>query len=45
VVLPGEPALDQVLQRVRDAGLPTEQTDAGLMVRDPSQNGVVLSAE
>lgn len=45
VVLPDQAALDQVLGRVRDVGLPTEQTEAGLLVRDPSQNGVVLSAQ
>src|SRR5512140_1665241 len=45
VVLPDQRALDEVLQRVRAAGLPTEQTDAGLLLHDPSQNGVVLTAE
>ncbi len=45
VVLPDQNALDQVLQRVREAGLPTEQNDEGVLLRDPSQNGVVLTAE
>jgi catechol 2,3-dioxygenase len=45
VVLPDQAALEQVLQRVRESGLPTEQTDAGLLLHDPSQNGVVLSSE
>jgi catechol 2,3-dioxygenase len=45
VVLPDQTALAQVLERVREAGLPTEATDAGVLIRDPSQNGVVLSAE
>ncbi len=45
VVLPDQAALDQVLERVRESGVRTEQTDAGLLLRDPSQNGVVLTAE
>ena len=45
VVLPNQTALAQVLERVREAGLPTEATEAGVLLRDPSQNGVVLSAE
>ncbi len=43
VVLPDQAALDRVLERVRQAGVPTQQTEAGLLLRDPSQNGVVLS--
>ncbi len=45
VVLPDQVALAQVLQRVREAGLRTEPTDAGLLLRDPSQNGLVLTTE
>ena len=45
VVLPDQDALAQVLQRVRAAGVATESTEAGLLLRDPSQNGVVLTAE
>ena len=44
VVLPNQTELERVLERVRQAGLPTEQTEAGTLVRDPSQNGVVLTA-
>ena len=44
VVLPNQMELERVLERVRQAGLPTEQTEAGTLVRDPSQNGVVLTA-
>jgi len=44
VLLPSKAELERVLQRVRQGGLPTEQTLAGLLVRDPSQNGAVLSA-
>ena len=43
VRLPNAAAFEQVAERVRAAGLPTEQTDAGLLVRDPSQNAVVLA--
>ena len=45
VVLPNQAALDQVLERVRESGGWTEQTEAGLLLRDPSQNGLVLTAE
>jgi catechol 2,3-dioxygenase len=44
VLLPGEPELDRVLVRVRDAGIAVEQTAPGALVRDPSGNGVVLRA-
>ena len=43
VELPDQAALDLVLERVRQAGLPIEQTAEGLLVRDPSQNAVVLT--
>jgi catechol 2,3-dioxygenase len=42
IVLPNEEALQAVLERIRAAGLPVEEHDAGWMVRDPSQNRVVL---
>jgi catechol 2,3-dioxygenase len=44
VMLPNTAELERVLERVRQKGLATEQTEEGLLVRDPSQNGVVLSA-
>ncbi len=43
VELPNRAALDQVIQRVDQAGLPSNQTDDGLLVHDPSQNGVMLT--
>ena len=43
VALPDQAALDLVLERVREAGVPTEQTEAGVLLRDPSRNGVVLT--
>ncbi len=45
VVLPERGELERVLQRVREAGLPIQETDAGALVRDPSQNGVLLTAQ
>ncbi len=42
IVLPDAEALEAVLERVRAAGLPVEAHDSGWMVRDPSQNRVVL---
>jgi catechol 2,3-dioxygenase len=35
-------ALDEVIARVNDAGIASNQTDDGLLLYDPSQNGVVL---
>jgi catechol 2,3-dioxygenase len=43
-LLPDETELARVVERIQQAGLPTEQTEAGPLVRDPSQNGVVLAA-
>jgi catechol 2,3-dioxygenase len=43
VVLPDKPALDTVLERVREAGIPMEQTAEGTLVRDPSNIAVVLT--
>ncbi|MGH8246204.1 MAG: VOC family protein, partial [Gammaproteobacteria bacterium] len=43
VVLPDKPELDKVLERVRQAGIPSERAEDGILVRDPSQNAVVLT--
>ncbi len=43
VLLPDQDALQQVLARVRERGLPIGQTEAGVLLHDPSQNGVVLA--
>ncbi|MEW6239439.1 MAG: VOC family protein [Chloroflexota bacterium] len=43
VELPNQKALDEVVARVDKAGIPSNQTDDGLLVQDPSQNGVVLT--
>jgi catechol 2,3-dioxygenase len=44
VVLPSTEALQEVMERVRQAGLVQEPEDGGTLVRDPSGNGVVLRA-
>jgi catechol 2,3-dioxygenase len=43
VELPDQNALDEVIARVENAGIPANQTDDGLLLYDPSQNGVILS--
>ena len=40
--LPNQQAYEEVVARVDAAGVPTNQTEAGLLLYDPSQNGVVL---
>ncbi|MDO8755360.1 MAG: VOC family protein [Anaerolineales bacterium] len=42
VDLPNQEALDEVIARVDAAGIPSNKTEDGLLVYDPSQNGVVL---
>ena len=39
---PDQAALDEVVARVERAGIPANQTEAGLLLYDPSQNGVLL---
>jgi catechol 2,3-dioxygenase len=43
LVLPSRADLDNLTDRVRSAGLPIERTADGHLVRDPSQNALVLS--
>jgi catechol 2,3-dioxygenase len=43
-MLPSAAELERVLARLNEAGQPAEQTELGPLVRDPSQNAVVLSA-
>ena len=43
VELPDGKALGEVVARVDQAGIPSNQTEDGLLVHDPSQNGVVLT--
>ncbi len=42
VDLPNQPALDEVIARVNAAGIPSNQTDEGLLLLDPSENAVIL---
>jgi catechol 2,3-dioxygenase len=42
VVLPNQAALDEVLARIDTAGIPANQVGSGLLLADPSQNGVLL---
>lgn len=42
VDFPNRSALDDVLARIEKAGIPYNQTDDGILLQDPSQNGVVL---
>lgn len=43
VELPNQQALDEVIARVDKAGIASNKTDDGLLIYDPSQNGVVLT--
>ena len=43
VELPDQKALDEVVSRVEKAGIPANQMEDGLLLHDPSQNGVVLT--
>ena len=40
--LPNQAAYDEVLARVEAAGIPSNQIEAGLLLHDPSQNGLML---
>jgi catechol 2,3-dioxygenase len=44
VLLPDKDELGRVVGRVKERGFPTEEMDGGVLVRDPSQNGVLLTA-
>lgn len=43
IVLPNQEALDAVTARVDKANIPANQTEDGLLLYDPSQNGVALT--
>jgi catechol 2,3-dioxygenase len=43
VELPDQAALDEVIARVDEAGIPANQTEDGLLLHDPSQNSVLLT--
>jgi len=43
VRLPGDAALGSLLGRLRQAGVVAEETEHGFLLRDPSQNGVLIT--
>ena len=45
VDLPTQKAYDEVIARVDRAGISSNQTEAGLLLHDPSQNGIVLRVQ
>ena len=44
VRLPNKTELERVVKRVHEAGISAEQMEGGVLVRDPSQNGVRLAS-
>ncbi len=44
VLLPNQTELERVVSRIEQAGLSLERREHGVLVRDPSGNGVLLSA-
>ncbi|RJP52950.1 MAG: glyoxalase, partial [Anaerolineaceae bacterium] len=42
VDFPNQSSLDEVVKRADAAGIPSNQTEDGLLLQDPSQNGVTL---
>lgn len=45
IELPDQKSLEDVIARVDKAGIASNQTDEGLLIYDPSQNGVVLTTK
>jgi catechol 2,3-dioxygenase len=43
VILPDGETLQQVVERVRQAGIAMTETDHGVLLHDPAQNGVLLA--
>jgi catechol 2,3-dioxygenase len=43
IELPDQEALDQVIERVDAAGISSNRTEDGLLLHDPSENGVMLA--
>lgn len=44
-VLPDADELERVRARLNEANVPAEQTENGLLIRDPAQNGLLLAVE
>ncbi|MBX3064807.1 MAG: VOC family protein [Anaerolineae bacterium] len=45
IVVPNKTELDRLIERTKEAGIAVEQTADGMLVRDPAQNGMVLTSE
>jgi len=45
ILLPNQTELERVVARVDKANIPANQTDEGILLYDPSQNGVMLSVK
>lgn len=45
IILPDQKALDDVIARIEKADIPFNQTENGLLVYDPSQNGMILTVK
>ena len=43
ILLPNKTELDRVVDRVQKTGIPMEQSEAGVLLRDPSKNGLILT--
>ncbi|MBI5668646.1 MAG: VOC family protein [Chloroflexi bacterium] len=44
VVLPDQAELERVVSRIQAASIPVESSGNGLLVRDPAQNGILLTS-
>ncbi len=43
LVMPNATELEKVVERIKIAGLDSEQLEEGILIRDPSQNGLLLT--
>ena len=43
ILLPNTEELERTVARVKQAGVSTEAVESGVFLRDPSQNGVLLT--
>jgi catechol 2,3-dioxygenase len=44
-VLPSQAEVDRVVEHAHQAGLSSESTPEGMLIRDPSQNAIVLTTK
>ena len=44
-ILPNKSELERVVERVRETGIAVEPREDGVLVRDPSQNSLLLTAD